>query len=122
MFALVNIARPGPFAPRTPLLGRYYGVREARTARLIAVAGERFCLSDYVEVSAVAVHPDARRRGIGAAVTAALARAAFARGKVPFLHVYPDNPATGLCAGLGFRPRAELWVLLWRRLAASQAA
>ena len=30
------------------------------------------------------------------AITTHLARAAVARGKTPFLHVFPDNPALGL--------------------------
>lgn len=117
MFALVKRARPGPFAPRTFLLGRYLGLRDQATRRLLAMAGERFRLRGHVELSAIAVHPDARGRGRGAALTAALARAAFARGEVPFLHVYPDNPAAGLYARLGFRERRRLWVLLWRSLA-----
>jgi ribosomal protein S18 acetylase RimI-like enzyme len=118
MLALADIARPGPFAARTPLLGRYIGVRDATTGRLLAMAGERFRLRGHVELSGIAVHPDARERGYGAALTAALARAAFARGEVPFLHVYPDNRAATLYARLGFRERGQPWVLLWRRLTA----
>lgn len=122
MLELVQLARPGPFAPRTPLLGHYIGVRDAAdTGRLIAMAGERFCVPGHVELSAIAVHPDARGRGYGAAITAALARAAFARGEVPFLHVYAGNPAASLYARLGFRERRKLWVLLWHRLAPGRA-
>jgi ribosomal protein S18 acetylase RimI-like enzyme len=116
MLELVRLARPGPFAPRTPLLGQYIGIRDSRTGQLTAMAGERFCLHGYVELSAIAVHPDARGRGYGAGLTAALARAAFARGDVPFLHVYADNPAASLYIRLGFGKRRNLWVLLWRRL------
>jgi ribosomal protein S18 acetylase RimI-like enzyme len=122
MLALVKIARPGPFAPRTPLLGQYRGIRDRRAGALIAMGGERLRLHGHVELSAIAVYPDARGRGLGAALTAALARAVFDRGKVPFLHVYPDNPAAALYSRLGFRERATLWVLLWRRLAASRGA
>jgi GNAT superfamily N-acetyltransferase len=117
MLALVNIARPGPLAPRRPVLGRYIGIRDAATGQLIAMAGERFSMPGYVEPSAIAVHPDARGRGHGAALTVALARAAVARGDVPFLHVYSDNPGASLYARLGFRERRQLWVLLRRRLA-----
>jgi len=76
--------------------------------------GERFRLSSYVELSAIAVHPEFRGRGLGAAVTVRLAYAALARGLIPFLHVFPDNPATALYARLGFRERTRLWVV-WRR-------
>ena len=113
---LVKIAQPGPFAPRTLLLGRYIGIRDAATGRLVAMAGERFRMRGHVELSAIAVHPKARRRGYGAALTLALARAAFARDELPFLNVYADNPAASLYTRLGFRERRQLWVLLWRPL------
>ena len=116
MLELAERARPGPFAPRTALLGRYIGIRDAVTGGLVAMAGERFRMQGHVELSAIAVHPGARGRGHGAALTAALARAAFARGAVPFLHVYAHNPAASLYVRLGFAERRKLWVLLWRRL------
>jgi predicted GNAT family acetyltransferase len=114
MLALVDIARPGPFALRTIELGSYVGIRHAATRRLVAIGGERFRLSSHLELSAIAVHPDARGGRLGAAVTAHLANAALARGLVPFLHVFPDNPAVELYKRLGFRERTRLWVL-WRR-------
>jgi len=114
MLALVDSARPGPFGPRTIELGSYVGVWHAVTGRLVAMGGERFCLPSHVELSAIAVHPDARGRGLGAAVTAHLAHSALARGLVPFLHVFPDNPAVALYRRLGFRERTRLWVL-WLR-------
>jgi predicted GNAT family acetyltransferase len=116
MLELATLAKPGPFAPRTALLGRYIGIREVTTGRLVAMGGERFRMRGHVEISAIAVHPNDRRRGYGAALTAALARAAIARDEMPFLHVYEDNPAVLLYARLGFRERQKLWVLLWRRL------
>jgi GNAT superfamily N-acetyltransferase len=114
MLALVDAARPGPFEPRTIELGNYVGVRDAATGRLVAMAGERFRLPLYVELSAIAVHPEARGRGLGAALTAHLARSALTHGATPFLHVFPDKPAVSLYTRLGFRERARLWVL-WRR-------
>jgi predicted GNAT family acetyltransferase len=95
MLALAEIAKPGPFGPRTGELGHYVGVRDSG-GRLIAMGGERFHLPGYVELSAICVHPDARGKGFGAALTRHLARAALARGEVPFLHVYPNNPAAAL--------------------------
>lgn len=115
ILALVETVRPGPFAPRTPLLGRYVGVRDERTGRLVAMGGERFRLDGFVELSAIAVSPEARGSGLGAAITASLARAAHRRGDTPFLHVYAANAARPLYERLGFRERTALWVLLWRR-------
>jgi GNAT superfamily N-acetyltransferase len=114
MRALAEAVKPGPFGPRTIELGTYVGVRDPQTGRLIAMGGERFRLERHVELSAIAVHEGVRGHGLGAAITAGLARAAIARGRVPFLHVFPDNPAAGLYPRLGFRERARLWVL-WRR-------
>lgn len=114
MLLLTDIARPGPFSARTMTLGSYVGVRNGPTRCLLAMAGERFLLRGYVELSAIAVHPEARGRGLGAALTAFLARHALDRGQTPFLHVLPDNPAARLYQRLGFCERARLWVL-WQR-------
>ena len=115
--AYADLARPGPFALRTIELGSYVGVRQAATRRLVAIGGERFRPSPHVELSAIAVHPGARGRGLGAAVTVHLTNSALARGLVPFLHVFPSNPAVELYKRLGFRERARLWVLWCRPLA-----
>ena len=64
MADLVAIAKPGPFGSRTPLLGRYLGVKDGD--RLLAMAGERMRLPGYVELSAICVHPEARGRGYAA--------------------------------------------------------
>lgn len=113
MLSLAEAAKPGPFGPRTHALGRFIGWR-APDGRLLAMAGERFLLHGHVELSAICVHPEARGRGLGAALTGRLAREALLRGEQPFLHVFPDNPAGALYARLGFRERATLWVL-WHR-------
>ncbi len=113
MLALAEAAKPGPFGPGTALLGGFVGVRDP-AGRLVAMAGERFRLPGHVELSAVCAHPEARGRGLGAVLTRHLVRRALARGEAPFLHVFPNNPAAGLYARLGFRERTSLWVL-WRR-------
>jgi ribosomal protein S18 acetylase RimI-like enzyme len=114
MLTLARIAEPGPVGARTVLLGRYVGVRDQSSGQLIAMAGERFCLPGYGELSAISVHPEARGRGLGRAVTKHLMRAVFDRGDVPFLHVFPDNPAALLYKRWGFCERVRLHVI-WRR-------
>lgn len=113
MLDLVTVSQPGPFGPRTPLLGRYIGVRDGH--RLVAMAGERLRVPGHVELSAICVHPEARGRGHAAGLVRRLMRLAFESGEVPFLHVRPDNkPAIDLYRHLGFEIRRELMVL-WRR-------
>jgi len=112
MLALVKAAKPGPFGPRTIVLGRYLGIR--RDGRLVAMAGERLRVPGHVELSAICVHPDFRGQGLGARLTRALMREAFARGERPFLHVRPENGAVALYRKLGFETRRELTVV-WRR-------
>jgi ribosomal protein S18 acetylase RimI-like enzyme len=114
MLALAEAAKPGPFAARTVLLGNYVGVRDPASGRLLAMAGERFRLPGYVELSAICVHPEARGRGLGFSLTQCLVKRALGRGDVPFLHVFPDNPAASLYARWGFRERTRPWVI-WRR-------
>lgn len=114
MLALAEIAEPGPFSARTILLGDYLGIRDVTTGRLLAMGGERFRFPGCVELSAICVHPAARRHGFGHLLTWHLAERAFRRGEMPFLHVFPDNPAASLYAKCGFRERARHWVI-WRR-------
>ena len=101
MLTLADITRPGPFALRTIELGGYVGVRQAATRRLVAMGGERFRLSSHVELSAIAVHPDARGRGLGAAVTAHLTNSALARGLVPFSRCFRATRRSSCTSGWG---------------------
>jgi ribosomal protein S18 acetylase RimI-like enzyme len=75
------------------------------------MAGERLRLPGHVELSAICVHPEAQGQGLGGALARHVAQAAAARREVPFLHVWPDNPAKALYTRLGFRLRTTLWVL-----------
>jgi ribosomal protein S18 acetylase RimI-like enzyme len=113
---LAEVAKPGPFKPRTIVLGEYFGVRDA-AGRLLAMGGERFRLPSHAELSAICVHPEARGLGLGSTLTRHLMHRIFSRGEAPFLHVFPENPAAALYARLGFRERSRLCVL-WRRPAA----
>lgn len=62
---------------------------------------------------AVCTHPDAQRRGLGAALTAEVSRAIAARGDTPFLHVTQANDqARRVCEALGFRLRCMVDVLV----------
>jgi predicted GNAT family acetyltransferase len=114
MLALAEATKPGPFAARTALIGEYLGIREARSGRLLAMAGERFRLPGYVELSGICVAPEARGRGFAHILTQRLAARALERGELPFLHVFPDNPAAALYMRWGFRERARPFVI-WRR-------
>lgn len=113
MIELVQLTKPGPFETRTLSLGLYVGIRQG--GRLIAMGGERMRVPGHVELSAIAVHPDARRRGHALAITTHLMRRARQRGEVPFLHVRSDNVAAQLYRRLGFATRREMF-FVWRRV------
>ena len=104
--ALVELTRPGPFAERTLEMGRYWGHVDADD-RLLAMAGERLHLDGFTEISAVCTHPDARGRGLAAALTRRVALGDPRRGaRRPFLHVAADNDAAlRVYERLGFRRR-----------------
>lgn len=113
ILALAKRAEPGPFGPRTRELGTFLGIR--RKGRLVAMAGERMRLPGFTEISAIATDPEHRGRGYGGALTAALATRIQATGAVPFLHVFPDNPAAALYRTLGFSERRSL-IVTWLQL------
>ena len=89
MLALIELTRPGPFLAGTIELGDYFGVDD--DGRLVAMAGERMRLPGYTEISAVCTHPDARGRGLAAALTRRVAVRIHDRGETPILHVRRDN-------------------------------
>lgn len=114
MVELAALTRPGPFLIRTHELGGYIGIREQ--GRLVAMAGERFKLPGFTEVSAVCTHPDHRGRGHAAALTLAVAHRIAARGETPFLHALAANTnAIRLYEKLGFVLRIPVSVTVLRR-------
>ena len=107
MLALTKQTEPGPFLVRTHELGTYVGVREE--GRLLAMAGERLRPPGFTEVSAVCTHPNAQRRGLGAALTLWVTQQISARGETAFLHVLENNEnALRLYEALGFRRRRRV--------------
>ncbi len=110
MLALAELTEPGPFAPRTHELGRYVGLR--RDGRLLAMAGERFRLPGFVEISAVCTHPDVRGEGLATELTLNVAASIRARGDEAMLHVLEGNEnAIRLYRKLGFIVRRSIEVV-----------
>jgi predicted GNAT family acetyltransferase len=109
MMALTELTKPGPFARRTHELGTFLGIRTG--GELVAMAGERMKPGNFVEMTAVCVHPDHRGRGYAQALLAAVARQIEARGEIPFLHVFSSNSsAIALYQRQGMRIRRRLHV------------
>jgi hypothetical protein len=91
--------------------------------RLIAMAGERLKMPGFTEISAVCTHPEARGRGLAAALMRRVAAGIVAGGEELFLHVYPRNKsAIALYERLGFRHRAEIQLNVLRRLQPGESA
>lgn len=107
MRGLVERTRPGPFWERTHEMGRYVGVRDGD--RLVAMTGERLRPPGATEISAVCTAPEARGRGLAAALVTDAAHAIAERGEQPFLHVAASNTgAIALYERLGFRVRQSV--------------
>jgi len=103
---LAALTRPGPFGPRTPELGEYFGCFEGD--RLVAMAGERMNAGTLREISGVCTHPDYQGRGLARRLMDLLIRRQLQRGETPFLHVMRDNAgAHRLYLGMGFRDHCE---------------
>jgi len=103
---LATLTQPGPFGPRTPELGEYFGVFDGE--RLIAMAGERMQAGTLREISGVCTHPDFQGRGMARNLIAKLIRRQVLRGETPFLHVMRDNVgARRTYERMGFRHYRE---------------
>jgi ribosomal protein S18 acetylase RimI-like enzyme len=104
MLELVSQTEPGPFLTRTIELGDYLGIR--RDGVLVAMAGERFRLDDWTEISAVCTRPDHRGQGLASQLIGALMTGIRLRSQRAFLHVLATNTgAIRLYEQLGFRIR-----------------
>jgi ribosomal protein S18 acetylase RimI-like enzyme len=104
MLELVAQTEPGPFLPRTIELGNYLGIRSDGV--LVAMAGERFRLDGWTEISAVCTHPDHRGRGLASRLMGAMIAGIQGRSQRAFLHVMSTNTAAiRLYEQLGFRVR-----------------
>ena len=107
LYQLVNWIQPGYFKPKTPLLGTYYGIFSE--GQLVAVAGERMQMSNYVELSAVVTHPSHTGRGYAKQLVPHAANQILGRGKTPYLHVAESNMvAVNLYQKLGFSKRRSI--------------
>ncbi|QAY64868.1 GNAT family N-acetyltransferase [Xylanimonas allomyrinae] len=104
MLDLVERSRPGPFLPRTYLLGRYVGIR--RDGLLVAMAGERLRPTGWTEISAVTTDPRHRGRGLATRLVLDVAHHIHARGDRALLHAAASNTgAIRLYQTLGFTLR-----------------
>jgi len=104
MLELVAQTEPGPFLARTIELGDYLGIR--RDGVLVAMAGERFHLDGWTEISAVCTKPDHRGQGLASRLMGALIAGIQRRSERAFLHVMStNNGAIRLYEELGFRVR-----------------
>ena len=104
MLELVAQTEPGPFLTRTIELGDYLGIRCDGT--LVAMAGERFHLDGWTEISAICTRPDYRGRGLASQLIGALVAGIELRSQRVFLHVLSTNTgAIRLYEELGFRVR-----------------
>lgn len=104
MLDLVARSRPGPFLPRTYVMGRYIGIR--REGRLVAMAGERLQPEGWTEISAVTTDADHRRQGLATRLVLDVAHHIRERGDRPLLHAAAGNAtAIRLYQQLGFTLR-----------------
>jgi predicted GNAT family acetyltransferase len=115
MLALTKLTKPGPFLSKTIDFGDYYGYFSE--GKLVSMAGSRLSPDPYTEVSAVCTHPNFAGQGISKKVLPFVLQGIQHRGKIPFLHLYPENtPALRLYSSLGFVEREMLWVYMLEKV------
>jgi len=103
---LTALVYPHYFREETAKLGDYFGIFDGET--LCSMAGIRFAMNGYQEISAICTHPDYRGRGYAARLTHHLIHKITNEGDTPFLHTESDNPAKAMYEKLGFELHQEL--------------
>lgn len=117
MLELKAVAFPGYFGPRAPELGRFYGVRDADTQKLVAMGGERLATFADREVSAVCTHPDHLGQGYATRLIRAVLRHQASLGVRSILHVAAANRrAISIYERLGFVTTGALNFVELRRV------
>lgn len=107
MLDLVRRTEPGPLRSRTIELGTYLGIR--CDGALVAMAGERFRVPGWTEISAVCTDQAFQGRGLGTRLVRAIVAGIQARCERPFLHTTAHNAnAIRLYERLGFQLRRTM--------------
>ncbi len=114
MLDLATLTKPGPFTLEAQALGMFWGVRI--DGRLAAMAGQRFRVPGFGELSGLCTHPDFQGQGLGRLLFNFVAGEISARGETAFLHAFAANThATSLYERLGFTLRVPMHLLVVRR-------
>lgn len=115
LFELVQLVQPGFFNRNTAELGNYYGIRSE--GKLVAVAGERFKLDGFTELSAICTHPEYTGKRYAQRLITVLCAEILNQGAVPFLHVVDSNTrAIQIYERMGFQKRIDFPLLKLRYL------
>ncbi len=123
MYDLARLTDPGPFELNTWRMGRYFGVDgtelQAGRTDIVAMAGERFRLPGWVEISGVCSHPDTRGKGYAKSMVAQVMQGIFENDLAAFLHVRKGSPseasAVALYERLGFYHHQDMVVQIFMR-------
>lgn len=111
MADLAKRTEPGPFMPRTPELGTFWGIRDGE--QLVAMAGERMSFDGFTEISGVCTDASQRGKGYAGLLSRTVAGQIMQRGDTPFLHAIAANTtAISLYRTLGFELRANATAVL----------
>jgi ribosomal protein S18 acetylase RimI-like enzyme len=89
MFELISLAFPGFYRPRTYEMGTYYGIRI--DGKLVAMAGERLCMTGYRAISGVCTDPEHTGKGYARTLVKRLMQDHAIAGVKSFLHVGKAN-------------------------------
>ena len=115
MLELTHLTKPGPFLERTILFDHYHGIFDGEG--LVSMAGFRFSVEGYTEISAVCTHPDYLGKGYAKEIMQYLIHKIRDIGITPFLHVRQDNvSAIKVYEQLGFEHRIPVYLYVIKKI------
>lgn len=115
LFQLVDTVQPGFFKPGTSSIGQYFGIRSE--GQLVAVAGERFRMPGFTELSAICTLPTHTGKGYAQQLIQVLCEHNLANGQQVLLHVVDSNErAIKVYEKMGFAKRMDLPLLKLKKV------
>lgn len=113
IYDLIWLVMPGYYKKKSFEMGKFYGI--FKNGKLVSITGQRMQTNLFIEVSAVATHPDYTGKGLAKQLIAHTTKEILKENKTPILHTNKGNFAIALYEKLGYTLTRDMNWWLYRK-------